>query len=215
MKNTLTAICLLLAFNLSAQTQQKDTTSFISCLVDGKEFNTTARKLKFPFTKFNYLAFAGFEVNPDIQVWIRIYYYDEHLEPGTYQVVSENNMGAKASSKEGKMVYILVDYTEETSGLGHGYHDGESMEGTVTISKLEEGLIEGTFEATLNGVYYKKKAMATISGRGIEGNLRDKLITKAGGGMIANGNPHDHPNTRKENKTDTIQITDGQFRVVW
>ncbi len=207
-------LCLLFSLNISAQTEETGTTNFISCMVDGKEFNTEAKKLKLPISKLNYLAFAGFKVSPDIQVWIRMYYYDEHLEPGTYQAIAENDLGNK-SSKDGKMVYVLIDYTEETGGMGHGYHDGESMEGILTISKFENGLIEGTFEATLKGVYYKKRTMATISGTGIKGNLRDKLITKSGGGMVVNSGPHDHSNTRKENKTDTIKITDGKFSVSW
>lgn len=205
--------CLLFCLGFYTQAQT-DSTNYISCMVDGKEFKAEAKKLRLPFTKFSYLAFAGFKVSPDIQVWIRLYYYDEHLEPGTYQVISESNVGNK-TSKEGKMVYALIDYTEEISGMGHGYHDGESMEGVLTITKTEDGLIEGTFEATLNGVYYKKRPMATISGTGIKGNLRDKLITKSGGGMVVNSGPHDHVNTKKEKKTDTIVITDGQFSVAW
>jgi len=57
--------------------------------------------------------------------------------------------------------------------------------------------------------------MATATGAGIQANLERKMLTKAGGGMLANSGPHDHPNTKKSNETDTIVLSDGKFHVDW
>jgi hypothetical protein len=112
-------------------------------------------------------------------------------------------------------VWVLVDYTEEIKGLGHAFHDGESMSGTLTIDKVSKTSIEGTFNATLTGVYFKKRTMATATGAGIQANLERKMMTKAGGGMLANTGPHDHDNTKKSDDTDTIILSDGKFHVDW
>jgi hypothetical protein len=108
-----------------------------------------------------------------------------------------------------------LDYTEETKGLGHAFHDGESLSGTVTIDNVSSSSIEGSFEATLTGVYYKKRAVATMTGSGIKGNLERKMISKAGGGMLANAGPHDHDNTKKDKETDTIVLSEGKFFIDW
>jgi hypothetical protein len=109
----------------------------------------------------------------------------------------------------------MVDYTEETKGLGHAFHDGESLSGTLTISNVTKSSIEGSFEATLTGVYYKKRVVATMTGSGIRGNLREKLMTSAGGGMLTKGGAHDHENTRKSDETDIIILSEGKFLVDW
>ena len=75
--------------------------------------------------------------------------------------------------------------------------------------------VEGTFEGKLNGVFYKKKAMATATGAGLLGKLQEKALTKAGAGMWANPDPHSHDNTRKTDEKDEITITGGTFSVVW
>ncbi len=190
--------------------------NFISCKADGKEWKAEAKRMRIPVAGFEYLALAAFQVGPDVQVWIRLYYFSDSLKPGTYQIITEEYLDSKARRKSDKdLVWVLVDYTEETKGLGHAFHDGESMSGTVTIDKVTKTSIEGTFEASLKGVYYKKRTMATLSGSGISGNIQDKLITKAGGGMLVNGGPHDHDNTKKSNETDTIVLSEGKFLVDW
>lgn len=198
------------------EVKSQEFTNFISCKVDSTEFAAEARRLQLPVSGFNYLAFGAFKVNPDIQVWLRFYYYSDELKPGTYQIISENdiNRNVKRSSEE-NLVWVMVDYTEETSKLGHGFHDGESLSGTVTVTRVTDTSIEGSFEATLDGVYYKKKGMATISGRGLEANIKRKIITNAGGGMIAHTDPHHHPDTRKMKETDTIILSDGKFSIDW
>ena len=114
------------------------------------------------------------------------------------------------------MVWIVVDYTEETKSLGHAFHDGESLSGTLTIDKVSKTSVEGSFEATLTGVMYQKRPLATLSGSGIRGNLEKKMISKAGGGMYANaGGPHDHDNTKKLKETDTIVLSEGRFFIDW
>jgi hypothetical protein len=191
-------------------------TNYISCKVDGKEYKAEARRVKIPVRGFEYLGIASFQVSPDVQVWIRLYYFSDSLKPGTYQIFDEENLESESKKKADRaMVWALVDYSEETKGLGHAFHDGESLSGTVTIDKVSPTSIEGSFEATLRGVYYKKRAVATMTGSGIKANLEKKAFTKAGAGMWVNGGPHDHDNTRKSNETDTIILSDGKFFVDW
>ena len=198
--------------NLSAQ----EYSNFIYCKVDGKEWKAEAKRMKIPIKGFEYLALAAFQVNPDVQVWITFYYFTDSLKPGTYPIISEHDISSKSKRDADKqLVWVLVDYTEETKGLGHAFHDGESLSGTLTISNVTQTSIEGSFEATLTGVYYKKRVVATMTGSGIRGNLRDKLLTSAGGGMLTKGGAHDHENTKKSDETDTIILSEGKFLVDW
>ncbi|MBV2245941.1 MAG: hypothetical protein KUL83_02165 [Lentimicrobium sp.] len=217
MKNIFISLLLIsMGISLFAQDkQEKDYTNFISCEVDGKPFKAEARKMKIPISGFEYLGLAAFQVSPDISVWIRLYYLSDNLKPGTYEIVSEEYVENAARKKaEENMVWAMVDYSEETKGLGHAFHDGESLSGTVTIEELGDKTIKGSFEATLKGVYYKKRAVATMTGSGIKDNLWDKAVTKAGGGMLVSG-PHDHDNTKKSKETDTIILTNGHFYLDW
>lgn len=209
-------LLIIMGISLFAQDKEvKDYTNFISCEVDGKAFKAEARKMKIPISGFEYLGFAAFEVSPDVSVWVRLYYLSGNLTPGTYEIVSEENIdNASRKKAEENMVWALIDYTEETKGLGHAFHDGESMSGTVTIEEVGDKTIKGSFEATLKGVYYKKRAVATMTGSGIKNNLWDKAITKAGGGMLVSS-PHDHDNTKKSKETDTIILTNGHFYLDW
>ena len=210
-------IFLLLLFSaLTVHSQTQDFTNFISCKVDGKEYTAEARRLKFGTPGMDYLAIASFQISPDVQVWIRFYYMTDKLEPGTYPVISEDGLESAARQKSDQSrVWIMIDYTEETKGLGHAFHDGESLSGTLTLDEVSETSVSGSFEATLTGVYYKKRAVATMTGSGIKGNLKKKMISKAGGGMLANAGPHDHDNTKKQKETDTIVLSEGRFFIDW
>ncbi|MBW6491417.1 MAG: hypothetical protein K0B15_09525 [Lentimicrobium sp.] len=203
---------LMIAFTAQSQ----DYSNFISCKVNGVDYKAEARRLKIPTRGIDYLAIASFQVSPDVQVWIRFYYLTDSLKPGVYPIISENGLESEAKKKADRSkVWVLVDYTEETKGLGHAFHDGESLSGTVAIDKATATSVEGSFEAELTGVYYKKRAVATMTGSGIKGNLEKKLITKAGGGMLANAGPHEHENTKKSNETDSIILSEGRFFVDW
>lgn len=213
MKKTLAVLLVLLGSTL---TYAQKTENFMSAKVDGKEWSAEAKRLRIPIKGFNYLAFAGFKISPDEQLWIRLYYFEDELKPGVYPIESLEAMEKKGfQPKSGGKIWALVDYTEETKKMGHGFHDGESMEGTVTVTSVTPTSVEGTFEGTLKGVYYQKRALATMSGTGLRANLEKKLLTKAGAGMVVNGDPHDHADTKKMKETDTIKITDGKFRVDW
>ena len=213
-KLTFIFLTILLAFGNMLNAQESK--NFISCKVDGKEWKAEAKRMKIPIKGFEYLALAAFKVNPDVQVWITLYYFTDSLKPGTYPIISEQDIESKARKNADKqLVWVLVDYTEETKGLGHAFHDGESLSGTLTISNVSKTSIEGSFEANLTGVYYKKRAVATMTGSGIRGNLRDKLLTSAGGGMLTKGGAHDHENTKKSDETDSIILSEGKFLVDW
>lgn len=107
----------------------------------------------------------------------------------------------------------LIDYTEVTTKLGHGFYGVEPLTGTITLESVSLTSVSGTFYLTLKGIYYKKIALATMSGSGIQSNIERKILTRAGAGMVVQGNPHYHPNTKKEKKTDTITPSNGKFHV--
>ncbi|NID09224.1 hypothetical protein [Fibrivirga algicola] len=204
---------LLVNTTLFAQTSQ------FTATINGKEFKAGGQRLKLPLPgSMRYLAIAGMNVKPDVQLWLRFFYLND-LKPGTYPILGENDKSVKATFDKNNpntnAVYALLDYTEETKGMGHAFQDGESYEGTVTISKVTDTSIEGTFSGTLKGQTYKKRVMATLSGFGLRQNLEDKAITAAGGGMFVKGDPHDHDNTRKGDKTDDIKVENGTFKVYW
>lgn len=216
MKKIIVSLLLIGGFVSTGYAQQTD--NFISATIDGKEWKAEAKRLKIPFRKkdFNYLALVGFKVNPDEQLWVRLYYFTESLKPGTYPIEDLTEMekrSYKPKSKDG--LFALVDYTEETKKMGHGFHDGESLSGTVTITAATATSVEGTFEATLNGVYYQKRVLATMTGSGLRANLGKKILTGAGAGVIASTDPHDHDRSKKTDDTDTIKVTNGQFKVDW
>ncbi len=215
MKNLALTLVLIMS-GFGSMLHAQEFTNYISCKADGKEWKAEAKRVKIPISGFEYLSLAAFKVSPDVQVWITFYYYSDSLKPGTYPILSEDDLNSKSKKKADQdLVWVLVDYTEETKGMGHAFHDGESMSGTLTIEKTSKTSIEGSFEATLKGVYYKKRAMATATGAGIQANLERKMLTKAGGGMIANSGPHDHANTKKSDETDTIVLSEGKFHVDW
>ncbi|MBO0929565.1 hypothetical protein [Fibrella aquatilis] len=215
--HTLRILTLALLVGSSAMAQPA---SKFTATINGKPFEAKGQRLKLPLPgSMRYLAIAGMNVNPDVQLWLRFFYLNE-LKPGTYRILAENDKSVKETfNKEAadrsNAVYALLDYTEETKGMGHAFQDGESYEGTVTISKVTDTSIEGTFSGTMKGQTYKKRVMATLGGFGLRQNLEDKAITAAGGGMFVKGDPHEHNNTKKGDKTDDIVVTNGTFNVVW
>ena len=210
------ALTLLLAISSLGSSYGQKAENFMSANIDGTEWKAEAKRLRIPIKGFSYLALAGFKVSPDEQLWIRLYYAEDELKPGTYPIESLEAMNQKGfQPKSGERIWALVDYTEETKKMGHGFHDGESMDGTVTITSVTPTSVEGTFEATLQGVYYQKRALATVTGTGLRANLEKKLLTSAGAGMVVNGDPHDHENSKKTKETDTIKIANGKFKVDW
>jgi len=209
-------IVLLILSGFGSRMYAQEFTNYISCKVDGKEWKAEAKRMKIPVKGFEYLALAAFQVGPDIQVWIRLYYHSDSLKPGTYAILSEDDLESDSKIKANHdLVWALLDYTEETKGLGYGFHDGESLSGTITIDKVSKNAIEGSFEASLKGVYYKKRTYSAVTGGGIKANLERKAFTKAGGGMLANGGAHDHDNTKKTDQTDSIVLSGGKFHVDW
>ncbi|GAB3268909.1 hypothetical protein GCM10027347_38620 [Larkinella harenae] len=207
---------LILSLGWSVLTYGQSPENTVSAKINGKEWQAKAQRLNLPFTNVRYLAIAGMNVNPDVQTWIRLIYTDQ-LKPGTYPIISENDreMEKKYKDANGNVIWALVDYTEESKGLGHAFRDGESWKGTVTITNVTDHSIEGTFEATLKEVTYKKRALATVSGFGLRQNIEDKVITAAGGGMLTKAGPHDHDNTRRTEGSGEISITEGKFNVSW
>ncbi len=217
MKKSLHFLVLTLLSSVVAIAQTPANT--VSATVDGKTWEAKAQRLNLAFPKnVKYVGLAGMAVSPDVQLWIRFLYTGDKLKPGTYEIIPQEDDAYRKiynQSAGTDVTWALVDYTSETKGAGHAFRDGESWKGKVTITNVTDTSIEGTFEATMKGVLYKKRGFATATGAGLFSNLEDKMITKAGGGMLVKGDPHDHDNCKKTGSTGDIVVTDGKFRLNW
>lgn len=98
MKNALLTILLL--FVLDAASAQK-TDNYISATIDGKLWKAEAKRLKFKAREMGYLVLCAFEVNPDVQVWIRMWYQGDAPAPGTYAIEDLKGLEGK-STKENR-----------------------------------------------------------------------------------------------------------------
>ena len=123
------AFILVLALLGNMFTYAQKSENLMSATIDGEAWQAEAKRLKIPVSNFRHLAFAAFKVNPDEQLWIRLYYFDDELKPGTYPIESLEAVDKKGfkPKSEGR-VWALVDFTEETKKMGHGFHVSESME---------------------------------------------------------------------------------------
>lgn len=140
---TFRSLLLILFIGTSAYAQ----TSQFTATINGKEFKAPGQRLKLPLPgSMRYLAVAGMNVSPDVQLWLRFFYLND-LKPGTYPIMAENDKSVKTTFKDNpNAVYALLDYTEETKGMGHAFQDGESYEGTVTISKVPTPALRAHFQ---------------------------------------------------------------------
>jgi hypothetical protein len=209
MKRTLLFLSLLLTGSLAlAQTAPGNT---MSVTVNGKTWEGTAQRLRIPMGGARYVAIAGFSQKPETQTWVRLYHVGD-LKPGTYPIVSENDVEKNYEKAAEKGVFALVDYSEEIKG---GYHDGESWKGTVTITQVTDERIEGTFEAQLRGIYFKRTVNPFNLTGALERSVERKAMTGAGMGMLANGHPHEHDDVKRTKETDEITLTGGKFTAIW
>lgn len=93
-------IPLVLMLVVVYQSMAQENENYISCMVDGKEYHAEAQRMRLPFKSIDYLAIAVIYVNPEVQVWIRLFSYKDQLQPGIYQVVSENYFNKSAKKKK-------------------------------------------------------------------------------------------------------------------
>lgn len=199
---------LSLALTVQAQTAPDNT---FAVQVNGKSWEGKAQRIRIPMGGAHYVVIAGMSPKPETQTWVRLYYVGD-LKPGTYPIVSENDVEKNYEKAAERGVFALVDYSEEIKG---GYHDGESATGTVTITNVTPQSIEGTFEAQLRGIYFKRTINPFNMTGAMERSLERKAMTGAGMGILANGDPHQHDDVKRTKETDEIKLTGGKFKASW
>lgn len=111
----------------------------------------------------------------------------------------------------------VVKYVEETKAPRMEYHVGKSGNNneTITVKMGADGFLEAKFSSALAGSYWKEKATATVfGGMGrLMSKVEDKVVTKTTGynsDIDPEGNGY-----KKGDKTDTINLTNGTFRLKW
>ena len=200
-----------LAVALIGQAQTAPDNTF-AVQINGKSWEGKAQRMRIPMGGAQYVVIAGMSAKPETQTWIRLYYVGD-LKPGTYPIVSENDVEQNYQKAAERGVFALVDYSEEIKG---GYHDGESATGTVTITSVTPQSIEGTFEAQLKGIYFKRTINPFNMTGAMERSLERKAMTGAGMGILANGGgPHEHDDVKRTKETDEVKLTGGKFKATW
>jgi hypothetical protein len=186
-----------------------------SVKIDGKDFNTAPRRIKFG----NYYWFTANTVNPDksLRVWLGRYDGKEVTESGTYLVIDLEKGTQKYSATDyAKYKGIAaIKYVEETRSPRMEYHMGKSNDvgETFEVKMGADGFLEATFsKITLEGSHWKEKTAATVFG-GV-GRLVDKAKDKAK--TSATGYDYDIDpegnGYKRTDKTDNLVLTDGKFR---
>ncbi len=205
----------LLALPMFGQTGNPNT---MTVKVDGEEYQTEPRRIKIG----HYGYITGNAIGPDksLRVWLGTWDGNEIAETGTYLIVGEDNSrkNDKVSLEwqTGKYKGIaFIRYVEETKSPRMEYHMGESVFNGETIEAVmgDDGYLELTFNATLEGSWWKEKTSATVFG-GV-GRLTDKMQDKAvtsATGYDQNIDPEGW-GYKKQKETDKIVLTDAKVRL--
>jgi hypothetical protein len=191
----------------------------LSVQIDGKEYNTPPRRIRFG----NYLWITANAISPDksLRIWFGSWMKNDFIEPGTYLIVNADKPDTKENLKRvqdlGKYKGIAaIKYVEETRSPRMEYHTGLSQNNdeTIEVIKGSDGYLTATFSnTTLDGFYWKEKATATVFGGlgRIVNKMEDKAITKASG-YDSDIDP-EYNGYKKQDKRDKIVLKDGKFRL--
>jgi hypothetical protein len=197
---------------------QEGNPNTMTVMINGEEYTTEPRRIK--IGRYGYIT--GNTIGPDksLRIWLGSIDGTEIAESGTYLIIGEgDNDKDKAVSNEymtGRYKGIaFVKYVEETKSPRMEYHVGESRFKGETIEAVygDDGFLELTFDAVLDGTYWKEKATATVFG-GLDrlgDKMKDKAVTSASGydqNIDPEGNGY-----KKQKETDTITLTEGRLRL--
>lgn len=186
--------------------------------IDGKDYKTQPRRIQVG----NYWWVTANSNKPDqsVRIWLGSYDRKDVIEPGTYLIVDADNPDTKDNWQKVRESgtykgLAVVKYVEETREPRMEYHVGKSQNNgeIVTVTKGADGFLEATFSSSLAGTYWKEKAGATVFGGvgRLMNKMEDKVVTKTTGynsGIDPEGNGY-----RKQDKTDTIVLSNGEFRL--
>jgi hypothetical protein len=211
-------ILLLLVATLPTFAQLANDNTF-AVKIDGKDYQTQPRRIQ--MGRFYWITANSIKPDRSVRVWLGNYDKTDNLTPGTYLIVDADKPDTKKNWEEAMASgqykgLAVIKYVEETREPRMEYHVGKSQNNheSLTVTKAADGFLEAQFSSTtLAGSYWKEKAGATIFGGlgRLTNKLEDKVVTKTTGydsDIDPEGNGY-----RKQDKTDTITLTDGKFRL--
>jgi len=187
--------------------------------VDGKEYKSEPRRV----TIGHYEYITGNVINPDksLRFWIATIDGKQITESGKYLVIGEDDNYNKdkvfqAEWATGKYKGIAaIKYVEETKSPRMEFHVGESAYNgeSIDVQIPGDGYINLTFNATLDGSWWKESTSTTAFGGvgRIMGKMEDKAVTGASGydqNIDPEGNGY-----KKQKTLDKIMLTDGILKL--
>ncbi len=215
MKSFFVYLFLLCSSPVFAQLANDNT---LSVQLDGKEFKTEPRRIR--IGSVWYVTANAVKPDKSLRFWFVNIDKKEIPEVGLYLIVEEgygNEKEVKALMAEGKykgMAY--VKYVEETRVPRMEFHVGKSRRsdgGTIEVTAVDQGFMEGKFNAVLDGTHFKEKAGATsFCGLGrVINKMEDKAVTSATG-YESDIDPEGR-GYKKTDKKDEIILKDGVFKL--
>lgn len=215
MKSFIVCFALLCSSAVWAQVANENT---LSVQLDGKEFKAEPRRIRIGAVW--YITANAIKPDKSLRFWFVNFDKNELPQVGLYQIMDEDYRSDKEISAlmaEGKYKGVAyVKYVEETKAPRMEYHVGKSRRvdgGTIEVTSSNANGIEGKFNATLDGTYFKEKAAATVFG-GVDrivNKMEDKAVTSATG-YDSDIDPEGR-GYRKTDKKDEIVLKDGLFKL--
>jgi hypothetical protein len=191
----------------------------MSVMIDGKEYKTEPRRIKIG----HYGYITGNTTGPDksLRFWLASVDGTTLTESGDYLIIGEEDNYNKDQAFQnawttGKYKGIVgIKYVEETKTPRMEYHVGKSFFNgeSINVQMGEDGYLDVTFNATLNGSWWREKATATAFGGvgRLMGKMEDKAVTSASGydqNIDPEGNGY-----KMGKEVDSIKLTDGKVRL--
>lgn len=215
MKNLIPFLLVLVATTAFGQIANDNS---FAVQIDGKDYKAQPRRIQVG----NYWWVTANTLKPDqsVRIWLGSYDRKDIIEPGTYLIVDADDPDTKENWKKAQESgtykgIAVIKYVEETREPRMEYHVGKSQNKgeTIAVTKGADGFLEAQFSSSLAGTYWKEKAGATVfGGMGrLMNKMEDKVVTKTTGynsGIDPEGNGY-----RKQDKTDAIVLSNGQFRL--
>jgi len=191
----------------------------MTVMVDGKEFKSEPRRV----TIGRYEYITGNIVSPDksLRFWIATIDGSQITESGKYLIIGEDdnynkNKAFQAEWTTGKYKGIAaLKYVEETKSPRMEFHVGESSYngGSIDVQFPGDGFIDLTFNATLDGTWWKESTATTAFGGvgRIMNKMEDKAVTGASGydqNIDPEGNGY-----KKQKTLDKVVLSDGTLKL--
>jgi hypothetical protein len=181
----------------------------------------TAEPRRIRIGQYGYIT--GNTTGPDksLRFWLASVDGTDMKESGKYLIIGENdnyNRDTEFQNAWNTGQYkgiIAIKYVEETKSPRMEYHVGKSKftGESVNVTLGSDGYVDFTFDATLDGTWWKEKSTATAFGGvgRIINKMEDKAVTSASG-YDQNIDPEGNGYKLQKN-VDTIKLTGGVVRL--